>query len=72
MLGCKDWPPDVVLDTPIPLLELAVKGTVKFVIDTSPFAKREPDDDDPPPDRAEAGEDIAAFLISKMKGKAPP
>lgn len=71
-MGCKDWPPDVVLDTPIPLLELAVKGTVKFVLDTSPFVKRTEEEDDVPVDRVEAGEDIAAFLISKMKGKAPP
>lgn len=73
MLGAKDWPPDTVLDTPIPLLEIALKGTTKFVIDTSPFAKREEEEDeDAPADPEEATDELVDFLTRRSKGRPPP
>ena len=73
MLGAKDWPPDVVLDTPIPLLEIALKGTSAFIIATSPFGKpAEDDEDDEPADPTEAAEDFVSFLSQRSKGRPPP
>lgn len=71
MLGAKDWPPDVVLDTPIPLLEIALKGTTAFVIATSPFGKPA-EEDEVTADPAEAAEEFVSFLSQRSKGRPPP
>ncbi|WP_143268100.1 hypothetical protein [Azospirillum agricola] len=62
------------LDTPIPLLEMALRGTMKFVVDTSPFASRrdEDADDEFPADSETATADLVDFLSRRSKGRPPP
>jgi hypothetical protein len=43
-VGWLGWVPDVVLATPIPMIELSLKGKVDFIKKTNPFGSGE----DPP------------------------
>ena len=42
--GWLGWSPDLVLDTPIPQLMLALEGKIDFAKKTNPFAATEKDD----------------------------
>lgn len=63
--GWLGWPPEVALDTPFPLIELALDGKVDFITRTTPGASPPKK----PPGRAELQSKIRA-AFSAFKGGA--
>ncbi len=39
-VGWLGWPPDTALDTPLPLIELAMEGRIDCLISTNPFGAK--------------------------------
>lgn len=69
--GWLGWPPDVVLNTPIPQIELAIRGKIEFVKATNPFGSGDRDGDGKNPavpsgpvDRGKVAADIRKTMRS--------
>ena len=62
--GWLGWSPDVVLDTPMPQLFLALKGKVDFVKKTNPFGSGE---EKPEPTTQEGKDKLTAWSIKKAE-----
>lgn len=69
MTGWLKWTPDVVLNTPIPQLRLAIAGKIDFLKKTNPWGSSDGDADAPQPqqhpDPARAAQQIMAALKSR-------
>ncbi len=63
------WTPDLALDTPIPLIELALDGKLDFVKRTNPFGSADDKPAAPPPDKGKVAQGLAAFLRGRKKGE---
>lgn len=68
--GWLGWSPDQALDTPLPLIELALEGRVDFIIKTNPFGSG--DKQDKPPGPVMKDDDVATGLFGMLKGYVPP
>ena len=71
--GWLGWIPDVILSTPIPLIELSLKGKVDFIKKTNPFGSGEDtkasDLSKEPPNPALAARQLMGFFDRMQKGQ---
>lgn len=65
--GWLGWTPDIALDTPIPLIELALDGKLDFVRRTDPFRSADGKPAPPPPDKGKVAQGLAAFLRGRKQ-----
>jgi hypothetical protein len=61
--GWLGWPPEVVLNTPLSQINLALKGRIDFVMKTNPFGSKKEEEQS----MAEGPEAVHAFFTNLAK-----
>lgn len=69
--GWLGWTPEVVLNTPLSQINLALKGRVDFIVKTNPFGSKKEDDGQT---MAEGPEAVQSFFtnLAKTARRLPP
>ena len=69
--GWLNWPPDVALNTPFPVIELALEGKVDFLTATTPGAQKRKKWGKKPKSPDELRSKIKAVFAAFKSDKAP-